>query len=45
VVDADALARDFREFATVRGAKICVVEGARDRLFFFLRAVVGGRSC
>ena len=44
MVDADAVAEDFREFAAVRGAKIGVVEGAGDGVFFLLGAEVGGEQ-
>ena len=37
MVDADAVAEDFREFAAVGGAEIGVVEG----VFFLLGAAVG----
>ena len=42
MVDADAVAEDFRELATVRRAEIGVVEGAGDSVFFLLGAEVGG---
>jgi len=46
VVDADAVAEDFREFAAVGGAEIGVVEGAGDGdgVFFLLGAAVGGEQ-
>ena len=46
MVDADAVAEDFREFAAVGGAEIGVVEGAGagDGVFFLLCAEVGGEA-
>ena len=46
MVDADAVAEDFREFAAVGGAEIGVVEGAGagDGVFFLLGAAVGGEQ-
>ena len=44
MVDADAVAEDFREFAAVGGAEIGVVEGTGDGVFFLLGAEVGGEQ-
>ena len=44
MVDAKAVAQDFREFAAVGGAEIGVVEGAGDGVFFLLGAEVGGEQ-
>ena len=44
MVDAEAVAQDFREFATVGGAEIRVVERAGDGVFFLLGAEVGGEQ-
>jgi hypothetical protein len=44
VVDADAVAEDFREFTAVGGTEVCVVEGACDGVFFLLGAEVGGEQ-
>ena len=44
MVDVDAVAEDFREFAAVGGAEIGVVEGAGDGVFFLFggEQIAGG---
>ena len=44
MVDADAVAEDFRKFAAAGGAEIGVVDGAGDGVFFLLGAEVGGEQ-
>ena len=41
MVDADAVADDFRKLAAIGAAEIRVVEGAGDGVFFLLGAEVG----
>jgi hypothetical protein len=44
VVDADAVAEDFREFAAVGRAEVGIVEGTGYRVFLLLGAEVGGEQ-